>query len=96
MRKSTVTVGADGSETMTQDGEESGAVLGAAPALVVAGKTPIELAKLPAALKSTIPANSRITVDGTIYLAITVSRTGPGSTGSSPSTAARSTRAARS
>ena len=66
MRKSTVTVDASGSETMTQDGKESGAVLGAAPALVTAGKTPIELAKLPAALKSTIPANSRITVDGTI------------------------------
>ncbi len=70
MRKSTVTVGADGSETMTQDGKETGAVLGTTPALVTAGKTPVELSKLPAALKSTIPANSRITVDGTIYLAI--------------------------
>jgi hypothetical protein len=70
MRKSTVTVGADGSETMTQQGGDSGAVLGATPTLVTAGKLPIELAKLPAALKSTIPANSRITVDGTIYLAI--------------------------
>jgi hypothetical protein len=70
VRKSTVTVGADGSETMTQDGAESGAVLGTTPALVVGGKSLVELSKLPAALKSTIPANSRITVDGTIYLAI--------------------------
>ena len=70
MRKSTVTVGADGSETMTQDGAESGAVLGTTPALVVGGKSPVELSKLPAALKSTIPANSRITVDGTIWLAV--------------------------
>ena len=69
-----MTVGADGSETMTQEGGDSGAVLGTTPALVVAGKTPVELSKLPAALKSTIPANSRITVDGTIYLAITVPR----------------------
>ncbi len=70
VRKSTVTVGADGSETMTQDGAESGAVLGTTPALVAGGKSPVELSKLPAALKSTIPANSRITIDGTIYLAI--------------------------
>ena len=46
---------------MTQDGAESGAVLGTTPALVVGGKSPVELSKLPAALKSTIPANSRIT-----------------------------------
>ena len=40
--------------------------------LVLAGKSPVELAKLPAALKSTIPANARITLDdGKVWLAVT-------------------------
>ena len=63
VKKSTVTVGADGSETMTQEGAEAGAVLGATPALVLAGKTPVEHAKLPDALKTTVPANARIILD---------------------------------
>ena len=35
-----MTVGADGSETMTQDGAESGAVLGTTPALVIGRQEP--------------------------------------------------------
>ncbi|HEX6026686.1 MAG TPA: hypothetical protein VFZ00_32105 [Solirubrobacter sp.] len=72
VRKSKVTVGADGSETMTQEGGDLGAVLGTTPALVMAGKNPVELAKLPAGLKSTIPANARIILDdGKVWLAVT-------------------------
>ena len=72
VRKSTVTVGADGSETMTQDGAESGAVLGTTPALVMAGKSPVEISKLPAALKKAVPANARIILDdGKVWLAVT-------------------------
>src|SRR4051812_7334641 len=71
VRRSTVTVGADGSETMTQEGADSGAVLGTTPGLVVGAKSPVEIAKLPAALKSAIPANARIVLDdGTVWMAI--------------------------
>jgi hypothetical protein len=70
MRKSTVSVGADGSETMTQDGGDLGAVLGTTPALVMAGKSPVALSKLPAALKSTIVANARISSGGEIWMAM--------------------------
>jgi hypothetical protein len=61
VRKATVTVGADGSETMTQSGGDASAVLGTAPALVLAGKSPVAPAKLPAALK--VPANARMVLD---------------------------------
>ncbi len=72
VRKSKVTVGADGSETMTQEGSDSGAVLGATPALVMAGKSPVEIAKLPDALKKAVPANARIMLDdGKVWLAVT-------------------------
>src|SRR4051812_6177933 len=71
VRKATVTVGADGSETMTQESGDSGAVLGTAPALVVGGKSPVDIARLPAALKSAIPANARIVLDdGKVWMAI--------------------------
>jgi hypothetical protein len=72
VRKSKVTVGADGSETMTQEGGDSGAVLGATPALVMAGKSPVAISKLPDALKTAVPANARITLDdGKVWLAVT-------------------------
>jgi hypothetical protein len=63
MKKSKVQTADDGTETMTQEGAEVGAVLGAAPAVVLSGKATVAHASLPATLKAKLPANARVVLD---------------------------------
>ena len=97
VRKSTVTVGADGSETMTQDGAESGAVLGTDAGAGHGGQEPGRDLEAAGRAEEGDPGQRPDHPRRRQGLAGgRRSRTAPGSTGSSPSTPRRSSRAARS